>query len=174
MKQSLLAATFVTAFICGITSTNESVIGISKSNASIPGFLKQHLSGSEAETTRYSYAPVRLSDNGREVIVFLTGWGWCGTGGCTVLLLEQSGSSYKLIGKIPAVHLPVKVLPTKTNGWHDITIWEQGGGINPGYTAILKFNGKRYSHSPPYAMLPQGLGKVGSTIPLNEVGQRLD
>jgi hypothetical protein len=39
-------------------------------------------------------------------------------------------------------------LKTKSHGWHDITVWVQGGGIQPGYEAFLFFDGKRYPNNP--------------------------
>lgn len=36
------------------------------------------------------------------------------------------------------------MLRSRTHGWHDLSIWVQGGGIQPGYEAILRFNGRTY------------------------------
>jgi len=40
------------------------------------------------------------------------------------------------------------VLERKSDGWHDITVWVQGGGIQPGYEADLPFDGKSYATNP--------------------------
>jgi hypothetical protein len=43
------------------------------------------------------------------------------------------------------------VLETTTNGWRDISVRVAGGGIVPGYEAILPFNGKTYPGNPSVA-----------------------
>jgi hypothetical protein len=83
-----------------------------------------------------------------EVIVYLTGDGWCGTGGCTILVLSPTSSDYKLISKITIARPPVRVLSTTSNAWHDISVLVQGGGIQPGHYAKLPFNGKTYPSNP--------------------------
>jgi hypothetical protein len=40
------------------------------------------------------------------------------------------------------------VLNTKSNGWHDISVVVAGGGIQPGYEAVLSFDGKTYPSNP--------------------------
>src|SRR5215469_8863420 len=91
----------------------------------------QHYVGSEHErkSTAYTAALVDLRDDGsKEAIAYLSSTGWCGTGGCTLLVLAPSGASYKLITKTPIVRLPIRVLTTKTNGWHDLSVVVGGGG----------------------------------------------
>src|SRR6187402_1014918 len=50
------------------------------------------------EPTPYMFAFVELAGNGtRQAVVYLTGGEWCGTGGCTMLVLTQQNSSYKVL-----------------------------------------------------------------------------
>src|SRR6266496_4039504 len=52
-------------------------------------------------TARYSAAFVDLRGDGtQEVIVYLMGGGWCGSGGCSTLILTPNGSSYRAITRI--------------------------------------------------------------------------
>ncbi len=62
-----------------------------------------------------------------------------------MLVLNQEGSSYKVITRIPGVRLPIRVLEAKSHGWHDLSVWIQGGGILRGYEEVVKFNGATYS-----------------------------
>jgi hypothetical protein len=104
----------------------------------------------ETKTTRYSAAFVDLRDDGiKEVIVYLSsnGW-WCGTAGCTMLILAPEGTSYRVVSKNVAIGLPISVLATKTNGWHDISVWARTNGSEPLYEAILPFDGETYPISP--------------------------
>lgn len=103
----------------------------------------------ETKTTRYSAAFVDLRDDGtKEVIVYLWSDGWCGTAGCTTLILSPEGTSYRVVTKIVATRLPIRVLATKTNGWHDISAVARINGIEPLYEAILPFDGRTYPISP--------------------------
>lgn len=117
-------------------------------------------------TTRYAAAFVDLKDDGKqEVIVYLIGPNWCGSGGCSALILAPLGESYKVITRTTVTQLPIHVLATRTNGWHDLGVWVQGGGIQPGYEARLRFNGKKYPSNP---TVPPAQ-KLGSKVEGREV-----
>jgi hypothetical protein len=89
-----------------------------------------------------------LRDDGtKEVIVYLSSDGWCGTGGCTMLILAPEGTSYRVVTKVPAVRLPIRALDTKSNGWRDIGVVARKSGIEPLYEAILSFDGTSYPRS---------------------------
>jgi len=103
----------------------------------------------DGKTTRYLYAFVDLSGNGKqEIVTYITGDSWCGSGGCTTLVLAPQDSSYRIVTRIPITGLPIRILAAKSNGWHDLGVWVQGGGIQPGYEAELSFDGKSYPTNP--------------------------
>jgi hypothetical protein len=94
--------------------------------------------------TRYSAVFVDLkADSSQEVIVYLTGPSWCGTGGCTMLILAPEGTSYKVVTITTVMRLPIRVLTTKTNGWHDISVEARAEG-----EVKLSFDGKTYPSNP--------------------------
>jgi hypothetical protein len=115
-------------------------------------FLQDYLKSAgvgDDETTKYSASFVNLSGEGKEdVVVYLTGQSWCGSGGCTTLILAPRDSSYRVVTKITITRPPIRVLATRSNGWHDISVRVQGGGIQPGYEALLSFDGKSYPRNP--------------------------
>ena len=146
---------------------------------SLRGFLRDHLGdprfGNDA-TTRYVSAFVDLKDDGtQEVIVYVTGRSWCGSGGCYMLILAPQGSAYKVVTKTTVTRPPIRVLTTKSNGWHDIAVRVVGGGIIDGYDAKLSFDGRKYPSNPsvPPALrvAEQAAGKV--VIPVEAVGEPL-
>ena len=110
------------------------------------GFLQNYIGTAEnGKATNYSFALVDLNDDGKkEVIVYLSSDGWCGTAGCTMLILAPNGASYRLVTRIPAVRPPIGVLPSKSNGWHDIGVVARTNGVEPLFQAILSFDGKAY------------------------------
>ena len=88
----------------------------------------------------YVSAFVDLAGTGRkQVVVYFGGRGWCGTGGCRMLILNPVGPSYEIIAKIPAVRPPFRLLETKSSGWRDLSAWVQGGGILYGYDQRIVF-----------------------------------
>ncbi len=119
---------------------------------SLHKFLQQYLRKQgldDNKTTRYSAAYVKLhGDAPQQVITYLQGNEWCGSGGCTMLVLARDGSSYRVISRTAITRLPIRILKSSTKGWHDIGVWVQGGGIQPGYEAKLSFNGKEYPTNP--------------------------
>jgi hypothetical protein len=103
----------------------------------------------QGKVTRYFAAFVHLRDDDtQQAIVYLTNDGWCGSGGCTTLILEPKGFTYRVITKVTTTRPPIRVLSTKTNGWHDLAVRVQGGGTVHAYEAKLPFNGKSYPISP--------------------------
>jgi ketosteroid isomerase-like protein len=125
------------------------------SEASSEGYLRKTLENyltapvlRPGEDRRYSSAFVDLRDNGNlEAIVYLTDGSWCGSGGCTTLVLAPKDSEYELVTKITITRRPIRVLNSKTNGWHDLSVVVGGGGISP-YEAKLSFDGKTYPSNP--------------------------
>jgi hypothetical protein len=118
----------------------------------LKGFLQNYLSSQnsgQAKETYYQSAFVDLKDNGTlDAVVYLTGNGWCGSGGCTTLILSPKNSSYDVVARITVTRLPIRVLSTKSNAWHDIAVRVQGGGVIRAYDAELRFNGQTYPNNP--------------------------
>lgn len=131
-------------------------VRVSAKQQSLQTFLQKYLGEpyppSERDgPTRYSSAFVDLRNDGvQEVIVYLTGAAWCGSGGCRMLILAPEGGTYRVITHTTVTRLPIRVLNTKTNGWHDLAVQVAGGGIQ-GFEAILAFNGKSYPENPSVA-----------------------
>lgn len=100
-------------------------------------------------STRYLAAFRDLNGDGiPEAIVYLIGRQWCGSGGCPLFVLQKSGGSWKVVTSTTITNPPIRVLDRKLNGWHNLGVWVQGGGIQPGYEAELRFNGKTYPRNP--------------------------
>ncbi|MGD0886563.1 MAG: hypothetical protein ABSA46_17120 [Thermodesulfovibrionales bacterium] len=101
------------------------------------------------KTTRYIAAFRDLNGDGTpEVLVYMLGDSWCGSGGCSLLVLKQNGSSWRIITETTVTQPPIRVLATTYHGWHNIGVWVQGGGVQPGYEAELRFNGRTYPRNP--------------------------
>jgi hypothetical protein len=102
-----------------------------------------------SQSTQYIAVLRDLNGDGNdEAIVYMLGDKWCGSGGCNTLVLRKDGMSWKVISKITVTRPPIRVLPETSHDWHSIGVFVVGGGINPGYEAVLKFDGKSYPRNP--------------------------
>jgi hypothetical protein len=133
-------------------------------------FLVSYLGASSSDTdradSRYLTATVDLNGDGQpETIVYLLGNNWCGSGGCTMLVLTTQNAHYKVMTRITITQLPIRVLSTSTNGWRDLAVTVAGGGILHGYEAKLAFNGRKYPSNPTIA--------AAAKLPANTAGTTL-
>jgi hypothetical protein len=79
-------------------------------------------------------------DGKQEAIVLMTsGADWCGTGGCTLVVLKQNAGSWRVVSQTPACRAPVVLLDGKSNGWRDLAVVTQGGGELARKMSLLKF-----------------------------------
>ena len=113
------------------------------------------------ESMRYYYDRVDLNKDGNpEALVYLMGSYSCGSGGCTMLVLEPSGQGYELVSKMTLVNPPVLVADQTSAGWKDLVVYVEGGGAEPHY-ARMQFDGKGYPSNPSVAP------EVTADAPLN-------
>ncbi|PKV13416.1 hypothetical protein [Xanthomonas prunicola] len=95
-----------------------------------------------------------LRKNHKDAVVYLNGNRYCGSGGCTILVLadDRSASSsspaYRHVSGFITAKTPIVALKTSHHGWRDLGVFVSGGGITEGYTATLMFDGKRYQGNP--------------------------
>jgi hypothetical protein len=94
------------------------------------------------QASRVSIAELELKNGRRQVLVYMTGEAWCGSGGCTLLILEQHGASFRELGHTPTVRLPIRELTTSSNGRLDLGVWE--ADAVSAYEQAVRFNGWRY------------------------------
>jgi hypothetical protein len=143
---------------------------IPKQAESLKGFLRSYLGEPYAPferegATRYSSAFVDLKGDGtKEVIVYLSGRAWCGSGGCIMLILAPDGATYRLVTKTTITRPPIRVLNTRSNGWHDIGVVVAGGGTQHGYEALLPFDGTTYPTNPSAPPARRSVEKIQGKI----------
>lgn len=141
---ALIAATWSASTVASLAQTQRDAPA--GAQESLRRFL-QTLDDNKA--TRYVAAfPDLNSDGAPEAVVYLIGSNWCGSGGCNTLVLARDGTSWKVVTNITITRPPIRVLRSAANGWRSIGVWVQGGGIQPGYEAELRFDGKTYPRNP--------------------------
>ena len=101
------------------------------------------------KSTRYLAVFRDLNGDGvPKAIVYLSGPQWCGSGGCHLFILQKTAGSWKTVTSMAITNPPIRVLDRQWNGWHSLGVRVQGGGIQPGYEAELRFNGRTYPKNP--------------------------
>ncbi|MCX2452576.1 hypothetical protein OQX61_14965 [Pedobacter sp. PLR] len=78
-------------------------------------------------------------DAKKEIFVGLTGSNFCGSGGCTMLLLSPEG---ELITRFTVVDYPIQISNTMTKGWKDLILHSNSKDH------LMKFDGKAYPANP--------------------------
>lgn len=101
-------------------------------------------------------------DNENEVVVYAFGDTICGSGGCNVYILERKGSQYRQVTKLTISRPPIRVFTDRSMGWANLSVWVQGGGITPGYEALLRFDGETYPSNP--SLEPRAEPRSGRVI----------
>jgi hypothetical protein len=145
MRGSFLLA-FVALAVQGLAVVQAD---LNQDDVSVRNFLQDFDSSLKG---RFIAAFIDLNGDGKpEAIVYLMSSQWCGSGGCTTLVLERGSNSWRIVSEVSITWPPIRVLRMKFNGWRSVAVWVQGGGIQPGYEGELRFDGKTYPTNPSMA-----------------------
>lgn len=89
---------------------------------------------------KFVYSEFDLNgDSKKEIFVGLTGPYFCGSGGCSIYLLDNQGN---IITYFSVAEYPIAIDTRKTNGWNDLLINSRGK------FHVMKFNGRKYPSNP--------------------------
>jgi len=108
-------------------------------------YLKDELQFLEPDDRKFQFYKIDLNADGNEEIFvrFLTPY-FCGTGGCTFLLMDKYG---EVITKFSVTRAPIFAETTKVNGWSLLLVKDAG------VFKELKFNEGTYPSNP--SVLPK-------------------
>jgi len=97
----------------------------------------------------YKRADADLDGDGwPEAFVYVRDPSYCGSGGCTLLILSPRGHGYRVVLRTTVTQLPIRLLSSSTIGWRDVGVAVAGGGVHSPYVVRLRFNGRRYPSNP--------------------------
>jgi hypothetical protein len=120
--------------------------------ASVRAFLQGYLSRSPAdgaEAPRFTATTVELCrGTGTWIVVHLVAQHVCGSGGCTSLVLAPEKGGYRIVADIGPSQPPIMVLTDRTEGCHDLAVYQRGVGGEPGHFVVFLFDGLTYSEMP--------------------------
>lgn len=104
---------------------------------------------------RFAFYEYDLNDDGKkEILVATRGTYFCGSGGCTILLLDNTG---KKLSAFTVSDYPVVISHNKSNGWKDLLIPSRGKNH------LIKYTGKAYPSNP--STQPEFTGSISDTAP---------
>lgn len=136
--------------LCGILfgMTSASFAQTVSAPNQIINFLKKNYASASETSRHFIYNAIDLNDDGKdEYLVGLIGGDWCGSGGCTMLVLDRN---MKLNTKMTVVNYPVYVGAPggkeTTKGYSNIYIENRDGNV-----VKMAWNGKKYPTNPSVA-----------------------
>lgn len=101
--------------------------------------------GAGAVVHEFHHALTDLDGDGvQDAVVLLIGRDWCGTGGCTLLVLKGKADGFVPVSDSSISEEPIRVSKRETHhGWKTIIVHSRGAG-----EALLRFDGKKYPDNP--------------------------
>lgn len=91
----------------------------------------------------YKHALVDLNGDGvQDAIVLLRGMQWCGSGGCTMLVLAAQDDGFSVVSRSTVTSPPVRVSRSGADGWRDIIVHSAGKA------RLMRFGGDSYPANP--------------------------
>jgi hypothetical protein len=120
--------------------------------------------------TRVAVAEAKRDDGGYDIVAYISGRDFCGSGGCDFVILEPENGAFRVLGDLTITNTPIVQLPASSHGHPDLAVEVSGGGIQPGYAARLRFDGKTYPDNPsvppaePMKGEPKGKVLIGGSI----------
>lgn len=117
-------------------------VSLSKSKAFLQQAFKDDIEKDLIDSLSRSYLHAQIdlnSDRKMETFIGLQGPYFCGSGGCTVILLDDTG---KQITRFTVTDYPIWVSNEKSLGWNNLVFGSRGK------QHLMKFNGKAYPSNP--------------------------
>lgn len=101
-----------------------------------------------------------------EALIMVEGIAWCGSGGCTLLVLEampeedqEEEGPYRVAAEVSLVHPPIAVSAHRTHQWRDLVF-----DAETERPTVLPFNGETYPYSPADGVMPASAPTLVATL----------
>ena len=107
--------------------------------------VKKYLAGrGNIDTPIYREALTDLDGDGRaDAVVLMSGSGWCGSGGCNMLVFHAEKDGFAFVCSSTITTEPIRVSTEKSSGWRTLIVYSRGKG-----DVLMRFDGKRYPLNP--------------------------
>lgn len=101
---------------------------------------------SQGETQAPSFRHALTDLNGdrqQDAVVLLLGPGWCGSGGCTLLILKGAKDRFALVSSTSVTLEPIRQARDRARGWSNLIVHSRGRG-----DVVMRYDGRRYPGNP--------------------------
>lgn len=105
-----------------------------------------YLNANPGELITESFLTDLNNDKKLDLLLRPTGISQCGSGGCQLYILVNTGNAFKLLNSVSLTQ-NIYVGTSTTNGWRDLIIMQSGGGQSTRYMK-LQYNGTSYPLTP--------------------------
>lgn len=93
---------------------------------------------------KFRHASVDLNgDRDPDAVVLLLGPNWCGSGGCTFLVLQGREGTFAYRSSTSVTLEPIRQANEQRHGWHSLIVHSRGRG-----EVLLRFDGNTYPSNP--------------------------
>ena len=135
------------AAIASLASAATHAVGAERSNVgrALADWVDQKHSPAP-EQFRYAFVDLN-GDLVQEAVVLIAGPGYCGSGGCTLVVMKREDDRLKVFSSSTITREPICIAAEDRQGWKSLVVTVGGGG-GPDGQAVLRFDGSRYPMNP--------------------------
>lgn len=142
MKKFTLTLMIISSILMVGFNSEYKEVNNNKPNEKLEKIIMNNDNITDDNNDRYIYFHEDLNDDKKdEIIVFLWGDNYSGTGRGTLMIFNNK---YDLISRSTVVNMPIIISKNKTNGYKDIMVKVEGGGIYKEFYSLLKYENKKY------------------------------
>lgn len=120
----------------------------------ISSALLNPISEDEWKDSNVLISRVNINIHKKTIIAYLNGTEYCGSGGCTAIVLSyrEGDNKFRLEARLTVAQLPIILLQSSSHGWRDMAVHISARDEASSF-AILRFNGQSYPSNP--SMVPK-------------------
>jgi hypothetical protein len=138
-----LAHGLVTAIVMGVWAPSVLAAPPPSLSAAVRKYIYQHITDVVGDDP-FRFALVDLDGDGREdAIVLMSGSGWCGSGGCTMIVFRGVDSGFEYVCSSTVTSAPIRVSSKTAHGWRSLIVFSKGKG-----DVVMRFTAARYPGNP--------------------------
>lgn len=131
MRLLILVLAIGLAGCSGVQEANEELLSIA---------VKKY---TQQNDPNYKAAFVDLNnDNVQDAVVLLQEMGWCGSGGCTMLVMKGHQDGYQFVSKSTVTSTPIYTCSIHDKNWKRLAVYSAG------QERIMQFDGNGYPLNP--------------------------
>ena len=116
-----------TSTLLALTVLSAPAQAVAGPTAQVDAYVRRGL-----HVSSYQWAEADLNGDGQaEQFVYATAGDFCGSGGCTLFVLQRQPVGYRVVLRSTVTQLPIRLLATSSRGWRDVGVGVSGGVPRP-------------------------------------------